>query len=43
MSTILRGLRNENEGLRRMGGAIQDEDFDDLDDLDQSEKDEGDY
>jgi hypothetical protein len=33
---ILRGLRNENERLKRVHGAIQNEDFDDLDDLDES-------
>jgi hypothetical protein len=43
ISTILRGLRNENERLRRMRGAIESEDFDDLDDLDEGEEDEGDY
>jgi hypothetical protein len=40
ITTTLRGLRNENERLRRMRGAIQNEDFDDLDNLDEGDGDE---
>ena len=39
ISTTLRNMRNENERLRSMQEAIQDEDFDDLDDLDEGEDD----
>jgi hypothetical protein len=34
ITRTLRGLRNENERLKRVQGAIQNEDFDDLDELD---------
>jgi hypothetical protein len=39
IATTLRRLRNENERLRRMREAIQDEDFAELDDLDEGEDD----
>jgi len=39
IAMTLRGLRNENEHLRRLCEALQNEDFDDLDELDGSEDD----